>query len=87
MLPNFFPLLDGDTYAFDNDIVLAVKNTFTEPNLEGLRISTATFARDLEGLGFYFTRDFAETFFLGSFAIKRWGDSPLWPHRSRSGSR
>ncbi len=69
LLPNFFPLLDGDSYTFDNDIVLVVKNTFTEPNLEGLSISKTTFIRDLEGLGFYFTRGFAETFFLGSFAI------------------
>ena len=76
LLADYFPLLDGDLYSFDNDIVSKVENTLSEPNLEGVFVSRFPFIRDGQGFGFYFHREFlqtffVETFFLGGFATDR----------------
>ena len=69
LLPNFLPLRSGDSYTFDNGIDLTLEDTASEPNLEGVSIVKATFARGIEGIGLYLIRAFAETFFVGSYAI------------------
>jgi len=69
LLPNFLPLRSGDSYSFDNGIGLTVEDTDSEPNLEGVSIVKTTFARGLDGIGLYLIRAFAETFFVGSYAI------------------
>lgn len=81
ILAEYLPLHNGDRYVYDNDMALLVNNTLSEPNLEGRLVSTLSFVRDGSGFGFYLTRQFAETFFLGNFdvtgAFQEVADSPL----------
>ncbi|MHC5066104.1 MAG: hypothetical protein ACYTG5_19255 [Planctomycetota bacterium] len=69
ILSNYLPLLDGDSYVYDNGFALLVENSFSEPNLEGLLVSALSFVRDGGGFGYYLSREFAKTFYLGGFDV------------------
>lgn len=69
VLANYFPLFDGDTFVFDNGVVLSLQDELEEPNLEGIFVTKATFDDGLGGdYGLYLRREFTETFLFGEFS-------------------
>jgi len=69
VLTDYLPLQDGDYYEYDTGLVLSIKQTTGQPNLNG-PVITATFVDSVGDFGWYLRRTFGgETLFEGRFSV------------------
>jgi hypothetical protein len=65
---DYLPLNDGDTYRFDNDVILTIARTTNEPNLQGRAVVKLTFTTRTGADGYYWD-DSSGLELLGRFFV------------------
>ena len=66
---DYFPMLNGDTFVYDNGMVLTVSDSVSEPNLQNVFVTRLIFELGGRDLGLYVDRILGETVLFGEFSL------------------